>query len=134
MHRDLDALLHLIEVRQTQPFAWGQPHDCVSFAAAAVRAQFGWTPLGKLRWRSERGALRVIKRLGGLEAAIDARLRAIAPARAMRGDIAGVEDPALGIRLMVVEGEMLVGPGAKGLRRMPRAAMVRAWSAEPVHG
>lgn len=130
MLRDLDALLRLIEARQTRPFAWRQPDDCVSFAVLAIRAQFGWNPLERLRWSSKRGAARVLKRLGGLEAAADARLIKIAPARAMRGDIAGVADPLFGVRLMVVEGDTLVGPGDRGLRRMPRSTMIRAWSAE----
>lgn len=134
MLRDLDALLRLIEARQSRPFGWAQPNDCVSFAMAAIRAQFGWSPLGRLRWRSERGALRAVRSVGGLETAMDARMRAIAPARAMRGDIAGVADRLLGISLMVVEGDTLVGPGANGLKRLPRAAMIRAWSAEPLRG
>jgi hypothetical protein len=131
MRRDLEALLRLIEARQAVPFAWGRPGDCVSFAAAAIHAQFGRDPIGRHRWTTRRGALRVARRLGGIAAACDAQLTPIAPAMAMRGDIAGVEDELLGIRLMVVEGETLVGPGEHGLVRMQRAAMVRAWSAEP---
>jgi hypothetical protein len=46
----------------------------------------------------------------------------------MRGDIAGVPDADLGIHPMIVEGDMLVGPGDKGLRRLPRRAMTIAWS------
>jgi hypothetical protein len=130
MGRDLEALLRLIDARQRIPFAWAQPDDCVSFADAAVFAQCGWRPLRGMRWTTQHGALRVIKRLGGIEPAIDARMTAIAPSMAHRGDIAGVHDPVLGIALMVIEGELLVGPGDQGLKRLRRRAMVRAWSAE----
>lgn len=130
MARDLEALLRHIEARQTVAFAWAQPRDCVSFALIGVREQCGWNPMQGLTWTTRRGALRVVNRLGGLEAALDARMMRIAPARALRGDVAGVADDLLGVRLMIVEGETLIGPGAAGLKRMPRAAMIRAWSAE----
>jgi hypothetical protein len=130
MERNLEAMLDAIEQRTSTPFAWGSDgNDCVSFAAAIVKAQTGVNRLGDLRWSSESAARRLLKRLGGLEKAMDARLRRIAPAEAMRGDIAGVEDAELGLRLMIVEGPTLVGPSTKGLRRLPRAAMSAAWSA-----
>jgi len=133
MPRDLDALLRFLEERQPIPFAWAQPYDCVSFAFAGVEAQFGWNPMGKLTWTTHRGALRVVRRQGGLEAGVNARLRPIAPARAMRGDVAGLPDDVLGIKLMLVEGETLVSPGDRGLQRIPRRMMTCAWSAVPPH-
>ncbi|MES3152949.1 hypothetical protein O6Y00_11155 [Sphingomonas faeni] len=72
--------------------------------------------------------MRALRRLGGMEAAVSARLTAIAPALAQRGDIAGVPDDMLGLRLMVVEGETLVGPGDNGNCRQKRNAMTHAWS------
>lgn len=135
MIRNMDALLRFIEERQAVPFAWPQPFDCVSFAMGAVEAQCGWTPLRRqngrrMTWRSRRGALRVVAGLGGLEVALDARMTSVAPAKARRGDVAGVADDLLGVRLMVVEGETLVSPGMRGLKRVPRSQMIRAWSAE----
>jgi len=128
--RDLAALFAYIEARTATPFAWGRDaNDCVSFAAQGVKAQTGHHRLGDLRWGSKAGALRLLARLGGLEAAIDARFSRLPPALAMRGDIAGIADDELGIRLMLVEGDMLVGPGALGLRRLKRPAMIAAWSA-----
>jgi hypothetical protein len=47
---------------------------------------------------------------------------------AQRGDIAAVPDPVLGISLMVLEGATLAGPGARGIKRLPRSAMIAAWS------
>jgi hypothetical protein len=127
--RDIEALMALLEDRARKPFSW-RDHDCVRFAAAAVRAQTGVNPIRGLRWRSKKGATAAIARFGSLEAAVDAHLTRIAPAQAMRGDIAGVPDDEFGVRLMVVEGRLLIGPGDHGIRHLPRSAMVSAWSAD----
>lgn len=109
------------------PFEWGRKaNDCVAFAGGAVRAQTGIDPLKGLRWTSQRSAMRLLSRLGGLEAAVSSRLSPVAPALARRGDIAGVVENGK-LLLMVVEGALLVGPGQ---RRAPRAAMSLAWSAD----
>ncbi len=132
MARDVDALIGFLADRSGMPFRWGRGrNDCVAFSAKAAKVQTGIDPLGDLQWKSRREARALMKRLGGLEKAVDDRLPRIAPAMAMRGDIAGVEDPELGIRLMVVEGATLAGPGARGLERLPRAMMVAAWSIDP---
>lgn len=129
MSRDYPALFALLERRRARRFSW-RSQDCVRFAAAAVKAQTGRDPLAGLpRWRTRREALAAAEAEGGLEAAVDARLKRIPPALAQRGDIAGVPDPLFGVRLMVIEGATLVGPGGHGLERQPRSAMVMAWSA-----
>lgn len=132
MTRDIPALIALIEERFARRFRWRRGHDCVSFAAACVAAQTGEDLLADLpKWRNQAEADAVIAAQGGLEHALDARLPRIAPALAQRGDIASLpDDSAIGIRLMVVEGSTLVGPGLRGLERLPRAEMVMAWSAE----
>lgn len=115
------------------PFSWGRDaNDCASFAAGAIKAATGRDVLGKLRWSTRLGALRIAKREGSFAAAITRRLTPIAPALAHRGDIAGVPDDDFpgGLRLMVVDGAMLVGPGEFGLMHQHRAAMTHAWSAE----
>jgi len=130
LQRDIAALLTFIESRQRSPHAWGrEANDCCSFPIQAVEAMTGRNPCGRLTWTTRSGALRVIKRSGGLEKAIDRYFVRIAPARAMRGDIAGVADAKFGLHPMIVEGETLVGPDGKGNRRLPRRAMVVAWSA-----
>lgn len=131
MARDHKALLGFIAERASMPFAWGsEANDCISYAAGAIKAQTGKNPLRKaprLRWKTEAGAGRVIGRHGGIEAAIDARMTPVRPTMAKRGDLALVR----GVRcVMVVEGDTLVGPGPNGEVRLPRAAMVKAWSAE----
>ncbi len=130
MIRDLDALLEEIARRDPLPFDWGG-NDCARYAGACVAAQAGADPLAGLVWVDEASARALLTTLGGLEAAVDARLRRIAPAFAMRGDIAGIADTDLGVTLMVVEGQTLVGPGDRRARRMPRGAMIAAWSALP---
>lgn len=125
--RDISALLELIEARSARRFAWRKGQCCVSFMAAAVAAQTGIDVLAGLTWRSQRAALALLDLQGGLEAAMDARFARIAPALAARGDIAGIIDAALGVQLAVVEGAMLIAPGAAGLERVPRARMAIAW-------
>ncbi|MBB4152897.1 hypothetical protein GGQ80_000785 [Sphingomonas jinjuensis] len=132
MIRDLDALGRLLAARLAVPFAWGRDaNDCVGLVLAAIAAQTGRDALPGVAWASEREAAVVIGRLGGLERALDERLRRIAPALAARGDVAGIADARFGVSLMLVEGATLVGPGPRGLKRLPRSAAIAAWSILP---
>ncbi len=127
--RDFEALIEFISNRQQMPHAWGrEANDCCSFPIRAVQAMTGRNPC-RLKWTNRNGALRVIRRLGGMEKAIDRYFVRIPTAQAMRGDIAGVPDPVFGIHPMIVEGDTLVGPGETGNKRAPRRAMIMAWSA-----
>lgn len=128
--RNVPALIAFLGERATRPHAWGsRNNDCIAFIAGAVKAQTGKNPLGRLNWSSKDAALRVLAREGGIEAALDRRFRRIAPAHARRGDIGAVADADLGLHPMVVEGDMLCAPGARGLKRVPRRLMLAAWSA-----
>jgi hypothetical protein len=130
MSRDTLALIACIEAQSQRAFGWRDGRDCVSFAAACIEAQTGCDPLdGIPRWRTKAEALTIARDRGGLKRALNKRLRRIAPAMAQRGDIAGLPDRLFGVRLMVVEGATLVGPGTTGLERLPRSEMVLAWSA-----
>ena len=130
--RDIGALLVWIEAHRFERHRWVRGCDCVSFALGGVLAQTGIDHLADLPgWSTKAEALAVARELGGLTTALDARLVPIAPALAQRGDVAGLADRAFGVRLMIVEGATLVGPGAKRQERLPRSAMVRAWSALP---
>lgn len=127
--RDHAALSAFLVARMRAPLAWGrQGNDCVAFAAGAALAQTGRDLLADAPdWTTAPAARRVLARLGGLEAVVDARLPRIAPAKAQRGDVALVATET-GPALMIVEGATLVGPGQTGLVRRPRTAMLRAWS------
>lgn len=130
MDRDIRALLAFIDSRQNTPHEWGRDkNDCVSFPLQAVKAQTGHSRGTAFKWRDEKSALRTIKKAGGIEAAFDRYFQRIPPAMAQRGDIAGVPDDRFGIHPMIVEGDMLVGPGDKGNKRCQRRHMVTAWSA-----
>jgi hypothetical protein len=130
MKRDIAALLAFIDARQNTPYEWGRDkNDCVGFALGAVEAMTGKRPARSLKWATEKTGLKLIAKLGGLEAAFDKHFKRIPPAKAMRGDIGGVPDEILGIHPMIVEGEDLVCPGDKGNRRCKRKHMTIAWSA-----
>lgn len=130
--RDIPALLAIIERRAAIRFAWYRGRDCVSFAARAVKAQTGVDPRGNLRWSNLEQARAVVDQEGGIEAAMDRRFDRVAPALARRGDIAAVPGEPFGIRLMVVEGAMLISPGDTGLCRLHRQHMIMAWDTESV--
>jgi hypothetical protein len=135
MSRDYAALVAAIENRQRRAFRWLRGRECLGFTAICIRAQTGRDILaGVPRWRTRREARAIAAGMGGLEAALDARLTRTAPALAKRGDIAGLPDRLFGVRLMVIEGETLVGPGERGLERLPRSAMTMAWSIDEVPG
>lgn len=130
--RDIASLIALIEARSGKPFDWRGSRDCVAFASMAVKAQSGVDLLGDLRWRTRREARAFLWAEGGLLAAVDKRLSRVPVALALRGDIgavaAGPRDVS-SIRLMVIEGAMLVAPGKSGLERQPRANLLWAWDA-----
>lgn len=112
------------------PFAWGSDrNDCVSFAAAAVAAQTGINPLGGLKWTDEASAYEALEAAGGIGEAVSSALVEIAPALAMRGDVGAIAN-GNGLILVIVEGDTLAGPGPRGLMRLPRRLMVKAWRAE----
>lgn len=128
---DFAALVAFVDARHSMPHEWGRKaNDCMSFVGQAVEALTNGAvkPLAGLQWKSQATGISLLRRLGGVEKALDARFERIAPAMAQRGDIAGVPDEALGIHPMIVEGVTLVGPSDNGNRRLPRSAMTVAWS------
>lgn len=126
----MGALVRFVDSRQSAPHAWGRAaNDCVAFVLDAVEAQTGRSRASRLSWSTPADALRVIRRFGTLQAAFDHYFQRVPPALAMRGDIGGVPDEAFGIHPMILEGDLLVAPGEKGNKRVPRRAMIMAWSA-----
>ena len=132
IERDIPALLATLFARRHLAHEWRKGRDCVSNAMICVEAQTGIDHLADMPdWTTRAQALAVARSLGGLRKAMDDRFNRIAPSMTHRGDIAGLADKTFGVRLMVVEGETLVGPGDHGLERLPRKAMTIAWSALP---
>lgn len=129
--RNYEGLLRYLAQRSRTPFAWGrEANDCVSHMLGALEAQGApIDPATLPAWSSERGAVRVLARLGGLEAALSKWLRPIPPAMAQRGDVAVVAGPAGELAVLIVEGDTLVGPSPDGHQRLARSRMVKAWSA-----
>lgn len=106
------------------PFCYGRL-DCVLFAAGWVKEKTGVDPLAGLpKWKNERQAMRVIKAAGGLEAAIDKRLKRVEPNFAKDGDIALLTD--LGV--CIFSGADIVGPSIDGLKFVNRMEARCAWS------
>ena len=129
--RDYAAWIAYLDGRQAQPFAWGSSaNDCISFAAGAVRALTGRDLIAEagLSWTTARGAARVLHRVGGISGALDRVLSRMPCARAHRGDVglAVIEGRE---SVVVIEGELLAGPGLAGLVRVQRrGVLVQAWS------
>jgi hypothetical protein len=128
MGRDLGALVRYLAERAAMPHEWGKTaNDCMSFPAGAVKAQTGKDPTAGLKWKSRATAISLLTKLGGVEAALDARFERIPTAHAMRGDIGIVPDAELGSHPVIVAGTTVCLPGTRGLRHHPRSAMTAAW-------
>lgn len=105
------------------PFVWGK-HDCVLFAANWVKDAARIDCLDGLgTWATAMEANAAIKRVGGLEAAIDARLTRINPNFANDGDIALQNGT-----VMIFSGNHIVGPGKDRLIFLSRVKAEAAWS------
>lgn len=112
-----------------RPFAWGT-HDCLMFAAGAVEAQTGVDPAARWRgkYRSQRGAEALLKRLGHADAlaAVASHLPEIPQAWAHVGDLASVEVAGI-IGVGVVMGPHVVVLRADGHGIVTLQPGGRAW-------
>jgi len=130
MIRDHHALIAFIESREDWTFGYGdqpQTHDCARYADAGVYAVFGVNPLVDFtsQWTTRRGARRVLRRHGGMAAAVTEVMTPIDLTQAGRGDVGMLADE----QLVLFEGDDVVGVRPdRGLMRLPRAHAVRAWT------
>jgi hypothetical protein len=108
--------------RLKTPFAWGT-NDCVTFAVGWAEIATGRSLLPQDRWQTELQAARIIKRHGGLVAALDAHFNQIHPHRAKDGDLA-LSDGVVSL----VSGAHLLAPGKDGLLFKPRTEASYAWT------
>lgn len=124
LHNWQTRLEALLASRQAQPFAWGA-NDCCSFAAAVVQAITGQdpTPPGLRGPRTQKQALRALKRHGGITGIATLALGQPAPASlACVGDVvlcqAGQRD-----MLAVCNGTSALAPSASGLIAVPMGSL-----------
>jgi hypothetical protein len=76
-----------IAAHLSMPFAWGV-NDCVLFAVGWAEIASGKQYLPDTKWTNEFEALRLVKELGGLEAAFSENFTPIRPNFAHDGDLA----------------------------------------------
>jgi hypothetical protein len=116
-----------------EPWAWGAARgDCTLFAAGWVEAGTGWHPCPDLinAYHDEAGASATIARLGGVEAAVTARLGAPLgnPLLAQRGDVVLVAAADLTERLGIHLGETLAVKCPRGVGQVVAGRAVRVWA------
>jgi hypothetical protein len=120
-----------IAERMDTPFTWGAgQHDCCSFAAGAVVAMTGTNPISDYHYGDERGALRLIRDAGSLDALACRVLGEPIPvAFAGRGDVV-MADLERGATIGVCLGPVAAFPAAIGLVHRPTLACRAAWRIE----
>jgi formylmethanofuran dehydrogenase subunit D len=82
-------LFALIDANRDTPFQWGE-HDCIAWGAACVTAITGKAPVNnKLKRKDEKQAARLLKKIGGVSAAVTMELGdpMVNKLMARRGDI-----------------------------------------------
>jgi 2-polyprenyl-6-methoxyphenol hydroxylase-like FAD-dependent oxidoreductase len=126
-----ERLAALLEARREAPFAWGE-NDCALFMADAVAAVTGEDPAAAFRGYASEEEAEAILGADGLEGVVARALAEFGcgdcpPGLAQRGDVALA---LLGNQptMVVVLGEVLAGPGPRGLVFLPPARILRAWS------
>ena len=119
-----------IEAARHKCFAWGE-HDCGLFAATVVELLTGRDDISEHRghYRDARGGMRIVARVGGMEAMASEALGAPIPAvEAQRGDVVLV-NCGIGGRAAfgICVGVHVAAPGANGLVFLPMEHWVKAW-------
>lgn len=115
-------LADYIAARLSTPFKWGE-HDCVCFSVGWLELAAGRDYLSAHRpWSNERDALRIVKRLGGLESMFDRHLERIEPNFARDGDLTLIDGTAY-----LFSGAQVVSVGESGLVFKNRMEAACAW-------
>jgi hypothetical protein len=123
-------LAELVAAEQAAPFAWGR-HDCATLAVAVVRALTGEDiAIGVPPWFSPLSAARALRLAGAktAETFFAARLPAIDPASAGRGDLVYADGPVdpLGCPA-VLTGSEAQSRNEAGWVVFPRSLVIRAY-------
>lgn len=116
------TLAEYITQNLTARFEWGKC-DCVLFAAEWVMARDGVDILdGIPKWSTEDEARAILRKMGGLRRAIDARLARVPNGLAHDGDIALHTGGAA-----IYSGAHIVAPGHDGLVFLDRMNAKCSW-------
>jgi len=123
-------LANFVQSRATTPFAWGQ-NDCCSFAADAVLMMTGSDPMRLLRGRysTERGAMRLMKKAGGLGPLVSRYMGAPieSPVVASRGDVVLVPVSPARSGLGICVGADVAVVGEHGVLMINMTSALAAW-------
>lgn len=112
-----------LTARLQMPFEWGI-EDCICFAIGWVEIATGQDYLSAYRpWKTEKEALRLVKKLGGVEKLFDANLKRIHPNFACDGDLTLIDGTAY-----LFSGSHVVSVGKTGLVFRNRMEATCAWS------
>ncbi|MGN6146871.1 MAG: DUF6950 family protein [Mesorhizobium sp.] len=130
---DWNARLHAyVDAVKRRPFDW-VGHDCAAgFVAGAVEAMTGEDIAAgyRGRYRTERGALGVMKRAGftNLADVAASKLPEIHISQARMGDVAAIPtDTPFGFVLGIVNGEMILALRPDGVGLAPLLSATRAF-------
>ena len=124
----VERLHMIVEAGAAVPFTFGS-HDCGRFAARCIDAMTGSDREAELarQYANERTAARFLRREGGIEAAVTARLGdPITVLEAGRGDVClipGEDGPGLGVCV----GATVAVLRPEGIRYAPLSAALKAW-------
>lgn len=130
----LDRLQRELEAAADRPHQWGR-HDCALWCARCIHAMTGADFAKGLRgrYRSERGAFRVLSEYGGLEGLVTHFLgEPVGPICARRGDVLigpfhERDDGTLVDVFAICVGHKGAAPGADGLRLHEIGNYTKAW-------
>lgn len=130
------ALVAWAESLRGAPYVWGRT-DCAALVRGAWTVIFGGDPWAALpRWRTPRGALRVLARGGGIDVLLtQVGAQSVPQAYAQAGDVLVFDDPqepghAIGFAIAVPPGRWLTSTPAAGVY-LGRAPAGQCWRPPP---
>ena len=108
-------------------FEWGT-NDCCMFAVGAVKAITGVDYGAGYRYKTEKGAAKVLAKAGGVEAIATKCLgESISPLYAQRGDVVSFES-GKGLALGICVGDKIAAMRENGLMFLPMSQALKGWS------
>jgi hypothetical protein len=127
---DWPVRLHdFVDGAKRRPFDWGT-NNCALFVASAVAAMTGEEIAKSYRFKTERGALAVLKREGfdNLADMAASKLEEIHISQAHIGDVAAIPaDSPFGFVLGIVNGETILALRPDGMGVVPLLSATRAF-------